>query len=178
MKQTNSDISLNPVYVVMGVSGTGKTTISKAIAEKYGYIFLEGDDYHPKENIDIMSSGRALTDENRFPWLIELSSVAAAERQKSSVLVTCSALKRIYRDEIRKHVPDVVFIHLEGGFDYIAQLVSQREGHFMPLSLLQSQFDTLEPLQADEDGVKVSIENGIETVLQDATAFMNARKSA
>jgi len=178
MKELHVDISLNPVYVVMGVSGTGKTTIAKAVAETHGCVFLEGDDFHPKENIEIMSSCRALTDENRLPWLMELSSVAAAERQKGSVLMTCSALKLIYRDEIRKHVPDVSFIHLAGSFDYIANLISKREGHFMPVSLLQSQFDTLEHLRADEDGVTIFIENGIEAVLQDVSTFMPDRNSA
>jgi len=176
MKKANADVSIGPVYVVMGVSGVGKTTIAKAIAQKHSCLFLEGDDFHPKENIEIMSSGRSLTDENRLPWLRELSLAAAKERQKSSVVVTCSALKLIYRDEIRKHLPDVSFIHLHGRFDYIAKQMSEREGHFMPVSLLQSQFDTLELLEDDETGATISVENGIEAVLLELDTYMADRK--
>jgi len=172
MKDTHMDISTAPVYVFMGVSGTGKTTIANAISQTYECVFLEGDDFHPKENIDIMSAGRALTDENRLPWLRELSSVAAAQRQKGCVLITCSSLKLIYRNEIRKHIPDASFIHLQGSFDYIEKQMSQREGHFMPVSLLQSQFDSLEPLQDSERGITISIENGIKTVLAELETFM------
>jgi len=176
MTETNVNMSLNPVYVIIGVSGVGKTTIAKAIAEQNGCLFMEGDGFHPKENIEIMSSGRSLTDENRLPWLRKLSLAAAEERQKGGVVVTCSALKRIYRDEIRKYIPDVNFIHLHGRFDYIAKQMSQREGHFMPVSLLQSQFDTLELLGDEQQGVTISVENGIEGVLQELEAFMAGNK--
>lgn len=178
MKDNSLNISTNPVYVIMGVSGTGKTTIAKAVSENYGYIFLEGDDFHSRENIDIMSSGQSLSDHNRLPWLKDLSLAAASQRQKGCVFMTCSALKLKYRDEIRKYITDVIFIHLHGSFDYIAQLMSQREGHFMPVSLLQSQFDTLELLRAEELGVMISIENGIEAVLHELEAFLSHRNSA
>lgn len=176
MKKANADISISPVYVVMGVSAVGKTTIAKAIAQKHRCLFLEGDDFHPKKNIEIMSSGRSLNDENRLPWLRELSLAAEAERQRGSVVVTCSALKLSYRDEIRKYIPDVSFIHLHGRFDYIAKQMSQREGHFMPVSLLQSQFDTLQLLGESEQGVTISVENEIEGVLQEFEAFMASNK--
>ncbi len=178
MRKTFTKNSLYPVYVVMGVAGTGKTTVAKAVAEKQNYLFLEGDDFHPPENIELMSSGRALTDAKRLPWLKELSSRAVVDRHKGTVLVTCSALKAIYRDEIRKQVPDANFIHLHGSFDYIAKLMTQREDHFMPVSLLQSQFDTLESLQKGEHGTLVSIENGFEAVMSEVGAYINNRTSA
>jgi gluconokinase len=178
MKNMDLDKSSNPVFVVMGVSGTGKTTLATALAEKHHCKFLEGDDFHPQENIDIMSSGRSLTDENRMPWLKELSLAAASHRRNEAVVVTCSSLKAIYRDEIRRQVPDVAFIHLEGSFDYVAQLMSQREGHFMPVSLLQSQFDALVSLQSEEKGIVISIENGIDAVLREAEAFLADNRNA
>jgi len=163
------------IYVIMGVSGVGKTTIAKAISQSQKSVFLEGDDFHPKENVEKMSSGQPLTDQDRMPWLKALSVAAGLKKKEGNVVMTCSALKRDYREEIGKYIPGAMFVHLEGSFDYIAEQMSRRQGHFMPTSLLRSQFDTLEPLGGDELGTTISIENGIETVLSELETFMNKK---
>jgi len=172
MRDNHADRTIASVYVVMGVSAVGKTTIAKAISQKYECLFIEGDDFHSAENVEKMSSGQSLTDQDRLPWLRKLSSAAAVKRKMGCVIMTCSALKSSYRDAIRTDVPDAKFIHLYGGFNYIAKQMSLRKGHFMPTSLLRSQFDTLEWLGEDELGVRISIENGIEAVLLEFEAFM------
>ena len=119
-----------------------------------------------------MSSGQALTDENRLPWLQRLSASAVVKRKSGAVIMSCSALKRSYRDIIRRHIADVKFIHLKGGADYIEELMASRSGHFMALSLLQSQFDSLESLGSDEAGITVSIETGISAVQEQIDIFI------
>jgi len=173
MQDIEADCPITSVYVVMGSSGVGKSTIAKAVAQKYNCIFMEGDDFHSEENVKLMSSGQALNDSNRAPWLKALSCAAAANRQANSVFITCSALKRRYRDEIRSHIPDAKFVHLHGEFDYVGALLQSREGHFMPLSLLRSQFDTLEVLEADELGITIPIEKGVDDVLAKLESFMH-----
>ncbi len=154
------------VYVVMGVSGAGKTTIAKMLSQKYGCAFIEGDDFHPVENLEIMKAGQFLSDENRLPWLKQLSLAAVSNRQDVPVFIACSALKLRYRGIIRDYIPHVQFIHLQGSFNYIKRQMEAREGHFMPLSLLRSQFDSLEPLAADEEGITICVENGVVDVLR------------
>src|SRR5687767_13492884 len=135
--------------VVMGVSGTGKTTVAVKVAEHFGWDFVEGDDLHPAANIAKMSSGVPLDDADREPWL-QAVGVAIARHQAAgtSSVVTCSALARAYRDLLRAHVsddPTVFFVHLAAPYDVLRARMESRE-HFMPAALLQSQFDTLEPL--------------------------------
>ena len=150
-----------PVHVVvMGVSATGKTTVGEAVAADLGYEFIEGDDYHPRANIDKMSKGIALTDEDRMPWLKALSALMARRHALgTSTVLTCSALRRSYRDVLRASVPggDVFFVHLHAPFDVLERRMAQRTKHFMPTSLLVSQFQTLEPLEDDEAGVLVDV---------------------
>lgn len=137
--------------VVMGVSGCGKTSVGRALAGLLGWTFLEGDEFHPPENIAKMGAGIPLGDEDRWPWLDTIADRIATERAKGQpVVVSCSALKRRYRDRLRAGAPRVLFLHLAGDRDLILGRMSQRTGHYMPPTLLDSQFAALEPLQADE----------------------------
>ncbi|MEE1964034.1 gluconokinase [Allomuricauda taeanensis] len=135
----------NKVLVVMGVSGTGKTTVGKLLSEKMGYPFFDGDDYHPEENIKKMKTGSPLDDNDRKGWLIRLNQLAL-EHKKSGAVIACSALKKNYRGLLRAGLgSNIRFIYLNGSFELIKSRLENRKGHFMPLELLQSQFDTLEP---------------------------------
>lgn len=138
------------VYVVMGVSGSGKSTVGKLIAEKLGAQFAEGDSFHPPENVEKMRHGHPLDDNDRAPWL---AAMAAAIRdwnaRGETVVLSCSALKRRYRDVLRTG-GDVRFIHFAGDKALIAKRLANRKGHYMPASLLDSQFAALEPPGADE----------------------------
>src|SRR3954452_11399129 len=131
--------------VVMGVSATGKTTIGEELAEELGCEFIEGDSLHPSENIHKMEQGIALTDEDRWPWLEAIAElVAVRDHEGVSTVVTCSALKRAYRDVLRGAAP-TFFVHLEAPFEVLEKRMGARTKHFMPTSLLTSQFDDLEP---------------------------------
>ncbi|MEU0536898.1 gluconokinase [Amycolatopsis tolypomycina] len=138
------------VIVVMGVSGSGKTTIGTALAEALGVEYAEADTFHPKANIDKMTAGTPLTDEDRAPWLAAIAGWIR-EHQASGGVVTSSALKRRYRDVLRGG-GDVWFAHLHGDRTILAERMKSRSGHFMPVSLLDSQLADLEPLQDDEPG--------------------------
>jgi len=133
------------VIVVMGVSGSGKTTVGRALAERLGWIFADGDDFHPAANVAKMRAGVALTDEDRWPWL---DAIAAWIRETCAhgerCIIASSALKRAYRERIRAGRADLRFVYLAGNYDLIAARMAERDGHYMPLSLLKSQFDTLE----------------------------------
>ncbi|GAA5168518.1 gluconokinase [Ornithinimicrobium tianjinense] len=149
----------DPVHlVVMGVSGTGKSTVAELLVEQLGWDFCEGDDLHPRSNIDKMSSGQPLTDEDRWPWLEALVAwTAERDREGVSTILTCSALRRSYRDVLRKGGPGTRFIHLTGDPDLLAERMEHRTRHFMPASMLESQLATLEPLEDDEPGVVVDV---------------------
>lgn len=135
----------NRVLVVMGVSGTGKTTIGKLLSEKLGHPFFDGDDFHPEENIQKMQAGRPLDDNDRKGWLLRLNQLAL-EHKKTGAVIACSALKKNYRGLLRAGMgSNIKFIYLKGSFELIKSRLENRNGHFMPLELLQSQFDTLEP---------------------------------
>jgi gluconokinase len=138
-----------PPLIVMGVSGCGKSTVGAAIARAHGLVFLDGDELHPAASVAKMAAGIPLTDDDRRPWL---DAVADALANGRADIIACSALRRGYRDRIRAGVPDAYFIHLDGGPDLIASRIATRAHEFMPVSLLASQFATLEPLQDDEAG--------------------------
>jgi gluconokinase len=143
------------IVVVMGVSGVGKTTIGKRLAEALGARLLEGDDFHPKANIEKMSRGEALTDADRKPWLERLAAELDASRAKGeSVVLTCSALRRSYRDILRAGHDDVEFVFLDAAQSVIQKRIDARKGHFMPPSLLDSQFAALERPGTDERAVR------------------------
>ncbi|MEV4990360.1 gluconokinase [Pseudarthrobacter sp. LMD1-1-1.1] len=137
--------------VVMGVAGSGKSTLAAALSRQLGWACAEADEFHPAANIAKMSQGIPLQDEDRWPWLEEIRDwmTAQAAAGKSTVL-TCSALKRGYRDLLSGAQGRVVFLHLDGGADLISQRMQGREGHFMPPTLLPSQLATLEPLTPEE----------------------------
>ncbi|MEV4602227.1 gluconokinase [Amycolatopsis sp. NPDC049253] len=138
------------VIVVMGVSGSGKTTVGEALAERLGVEYAEADTFHPKANIEKMTAGHALTDADREPWLQAIAHWIASH-QESGGVVSSSALKRRYRDELRTG-GNVWFLHLHGERDVLAERMQTRKGHFMPVSLLDSQLADLEPLGPDEPG--------------------------
>ena len=144
--------------VVMGVSGSGKTTVGEALAERLGWRFIEGDSFHPEENVAKMSAGIPLDDNDRAPWLKALASeIARDEAAGRPSVIGCSALKRAYRDILRSGAPRVRFVHVHGDRAVLADRLSHRAGHFFPASLLDSQLATLEPLGSGEDGVVVDV---------------------
>ena len=146
--------------VVMGVSGSGKSTIGRPVAERLGCPFRDADSFHPKANIEKMRSGEPLTDDDRWPWLEAIADWIAEHRAAGTTcVVTCSALKRAYRDIVTNNQSrDVRLVYLKGDFDLIAARLKARKGHFMPPALLQSQFAALEEPDADEHPITVSID--------------------
>ncbi|MCZ2525803.1 gluconokinase [Streptomyces sp. HB2AG] len=157
----------------MGVSGSGKTTVGGLLADRLGVPYAEADDFHPPANIAKMSAGVPLDDEDRRPWLDAIAAWARDRGSRGGV-VSCSALARRYRDRLRENAPGLFFLHLDGDFDLIAGRVARREGHFMPPSLLRSQFDALEPLGADERGAVVGVEGDAGEVTDRALAALSA----
>jgi gluconokinase len=158
--------------VVMGVTGTGKSTVARHLARDLGVELVEGDDHHPPGNIAKMSVGMPLTDEDRRPWLEELAGVVAdAHARGESTVLACSALRRAYRDTLRGDLgpAGMLFVHLHAPRAVLARRM-QRRTHFMPPSLLRSQLDTLEPLEPDEAGVTVDVTRPVDEVLRHARA--------
>lgn len=144
--------------IVMGVSGSGKTTVGRAMAERWGDEFIESDELHSASDVHKMSSGVPLDDDDRWPWLraigAQLRDAAAADR---GTVTACSALKREYRDLLRGSAPGAFFVELDGPLDVVRERVLARHHEFMSPSLLQSQYDTLEPLEPDELGLRVEV---------------------
>ncbi|SFR37365.1 gluconokinase [Litoreibacter janthinus] len=149
--------------IVMGVAGSGKSSVGHAVAEALGAVYFDGDDLHPQSNIDKMAAGTPLDDSDRAPWLDRVG--AALAEADGPTLIGCSALKLSYRDRIRAVCPETRFAHLAGTREVIEARMSARTGHFMPVSLLDSQFATLEPLQPQEDGFAVDIAQEFEDVV-------------
>jgi gluconokinase len=143
------------VVVVMGVAGSGKSTIAQLLAQQLGWTSIEGDDLHPPQNVAKMAAGTPLSDAEREPWLREISQ--RINQTEGNQVITCSALRRSYRDILRTADARVRFLHLSGSQDVLGSRLGGRIDHFMPSSLLVSQLDTLEPLGPDEDGVSVDI---------------------
>ncbi|MBU8808329.1 gluconokinase [Mycolicibacterium goodii] len=158
--------------VVMGVSGSGKSTVGAALAQRLRVPFADADDFHPPANIEKMSAGHALDDDDRRPWL-ESIGTWLAEHPDGGVM-SCSALKRAYRDQLRRHCPDIEFLHLEGSMETIGRRQASRPGHFMPASLLESQFKTLEPLEADERGIAIDVDQSIDDIIEN---YVSTRES-
>lgn len=145
-----------PVLVVMGVSGCGKSTVGALLAGRLGWPFAEGDDFHPAANVAKMHSGHPLDDDDRWPWLAKVAAwVDERLDTVSGGVITCSALKRKYRDVIRRD--GVVFVYLHGTHQQIADRLTARHGHFMPAALLDSQFAALEEPAPDENALRVEI---------------------
>jgi gluconokinase len=151
---------MNPgVIVVMGVAGSGKSTIAADLARRLGWRFAEGDAFHPPANVAKMREGVALGDADRWPWLDAIAAWIADTRAPGErCVVACSALKRTYRERLAAGRDDVRFVYLQGAYDLVARRMAARSGHYMPLALLRSQFDTLEEPGSDENPVVLSIE--------------------
>ena len=154
--------------VVMGVSGSGKTTVADKLAERLGWDFEDGDIFHPASNVAKMSAGQPLTDEDRWPWLRAIAEdIGRVCEAGQRVVIACSALKRVYRDILVHERNDVRIIYLNGTQQLIADRLAARKGHFMPPGLLTSQFKTLEPPGASENPVTVSIDASVDAIVDD-----------
>jgi carbohydrate kinase (thermoresistant glucokinase family) len=160
-----------PRWVVMGVSGCGKSLIGSLLAQRLGVPHVEGDAEHPLAKIEKMSAGIPLTDDDRTGWLMILQArVKQAKEEGRGMVLSCSSLKRRYRDLLRDGDPGLVFLHLVGDRALITERMRARSNHFMPLDLLDSQFRDLEPLQPDERGIAVSIVLTPEQIVDEALA--------
>lgn len=154
-------------WVVMGVSGCGKSTVGQALAGALGVPYIEGDQFHPPANVAKMSAGVALDDADRHDWLQALAGqIHSARLLNTGLVLGCSALKRKYRDQLRAADPALRFAHLSGARELIADRMQARVGHYMPLSLLDSQLHVLEPLQQDEAGITLDIADAPETLVR------------
>jgi gluconokinase len=160
-----------PVIVVMGVSGSGKSTVGGLLAERLGVPYAEADDFHPAANIAKMSAGRPLDDADRAPWLDAIAGWIAGRGDRGGV-VSCSALRRRYRDRLRAAAPGLIFVHLDGPPELIASRLAARMRHFMPAGLLDSQLEALEPLAADESGAVIPIDGGPQQIAERALAAL------
>jgi carbohydrate kinase (thermoresistant glucokinase family) len=159
--------SRRPHVVAMGVSGAGKSTIGALVAAALEVPFVDGDALHPLTNVEKMAAGRPLDDADRWPWLATVGAALAAAGD-GGLVIACSALKRSYRDAIRAEDPAVVFLHLHGDRDVLARRLEGRSDHFMPASLLDSQFATLEELESDERAVVVDVDADVPTIVDAA----------
>ena len=163
------DRSKSPcALIVMGVSGSGKSTVAAALAKKLSWTFEDGDAFHPASNVAKMSAGHPLTDEDRWPWLRAIADeIDRVCRAGGRVVIACSALKRAYRDVLVRGRDDVRIVFLDGSKDLIAERMARRKDHFMPPGLLDSQFRTLEPPRADEKPITVPIDAPVEAIVDD-----------
>ncbi|MDP9177323.1 MAG: gluconokinase [Gemmatimonadota bacterium] len=156
------------LYVVMGVTGSGKSTVGATLAHALGVDFVEGDDYHPLENVKHMASGIPLTDDDRAGWLRALAMrIREARDAGRGLVLTCSALRRSYRDVLRGAAPELRFVFLKGSRELIAERLAERRGHFMPASLLDSQIATLEEPTRDEHALEYDIAQPPEKIVDD-----------
>lgn len=162
----------NRKIVVMGVSGCGKSTVGEHLATELGLEYKDGDELHPQSNIDKMASGQALDDDDRAWWLVQVGKWL---RDRDSGVIACSALKRSYRDLIRTKAPGTIFVHLHGDYDLLLSRMNSRENHFMPSTLLDSQFATLEPLGEDEEAKVFDIALSVDEIVAEAADWVRNR---
>ncbi|MER6317997.1 gluconokinase [Streptomyces sp. NPDC001581] len=171
-------MSTQRVIVVMGVAGTGKTTVGRLLATALGIPYAEGDAFHPAANVAKMSAGTPLDDADRWPWLDAIGQWIRDCAGLRGGVVAASSLKRAYRDRLRASAPGAVFVHLTGERPLIEERMAARKGHFMPTTLLDSQFATLEPLQEDEVGVVVGVSGSPEEITERALAALRLLDTA
>lgn len=165
-------MSKKTIYYIMGVSGCGKSTVGKLLAQELNIEFFDGDDFHPESNVKKMASGKALDDQDREGWLKTLNLVAQQHRKVGAV-IACSALKQSYRDLLQKDLhKETLFVFLKGSFDEILARVQDRKDHFMPTDLLQSQFDALED---PTDAFNISIQLSPEEIVSEILNFSNQK---
>ena len=163
--------------VVMGVSGCGKTTVASALARRLGWDFVEADALHPAANVEKMRAGTPLTDDDRWPWLDAIAARIEAGREEGRVsVVACSALKKRYRERLSGGRGDVRFVYLKGEYDTILPRLAARSGHYMPASLLKSQFEALEEPAGDEHAVTLDIKAPVLDLLDRVTAELAAHR--
>ena len=161
------------ILFIMGVSGSGKSTIGKLLAQALDCPFFDGDDFHPEANLKKMAAGKALNDKDRYGWLVDLN-VLAKNNLKNGAVIACSALKESYRDLLQAGIDNVVhYIYLKGSFKQVLERLEQRQDHFMPVKLLQSQFDALSP---PKNAVVVSINQQPEKIVQEILTPLNENK--
>lgn len=170
---TSSPTHRIPLVVVMGVSGSGKTSVGAELAVRLGVPFADGDELHPSANVAKMSSGMPLTDDDRWPWLRIVGRTLGAARRRG-VVVACSSLKRSYRDVITECAPSVIFVHLDGPRQLLLERLRARQGHFMPVELLDSQIADLEHLDVGERHVVIDVTPPLRQVVDDAAAAVRA----
>lgn len=165
--------------VVMGVSGCGKSTVGRALAQALGRAYVEGDELHPPRNVALMAAGTPLTDDDRAGWLDAVAQRLVDEAARTpGVVVSCSALKRAYRNRLRAAAPGMKFVYLHGPLALLQQRLAQRKGHYMPASLLQSQLDALQPPTADEAALAFEISPGPERIVRDVVAALATSQPA
>jgi gluconokinase len=162
-----------PLVVVMGVSGCGKSTVGRLIAQRLACEFLEGDDLHPPRNLERMAAGIALTDHDRRDWLKAIAEqLADAHAARYGLIVSCSALKRSYRNQLRTASSELAFVHIHGSLDVLEARMLSRTGHFMPPSLLASQLQTLEPPGPDERCITLDAALPPENIAEQASVWL------
>lgn len=161
--------------VVMGVQGVGKTTTGRMLASRLGVPFIDGDSLHPARNVALMAAGTPLDDADREPWLRLVGDTIAQHAAAGGAVVACSALKRAYRDTLRAHASSLYIVEPWGPIELVAARIAARSHQYMPATLLQSQYDTLEPLEADELGIRVSVERSPEEIVEEILADYAAR---
>jgi len=166
-----TQVNIPKQIVIMGVSGSGKSSIGTSLAREAGMQFIDGDDLHPTANKEKMAAGIPLNDEDRWPWL---DLVGLSLQMPGGAIVACSALKVAYRDRIRMLAPDVAFVHLTGSFELLSERLGGRKDHFMPATLLQSQLDTLQQLEPQERGVVAEVGGSELEILLDVTTKLQA----
>jgi carbohydrate kinase (thermoresistant glucokinase family) len=154
-----------PRLIIMGVSGCGKSTVGERLAQRLGVPFLEGDALHPPHNVALMAAGTPLTDADRVDWLDAIASRLSALHAGEGIVVSCSALKRVYRDRLRAATSELQFVHLHGDHALLAARLGQREGHYMPPALLISQLETLETPSTDEAALSLDIAEPVDRLV-------------
>lgn len=164
------------VLVVMGVSGSGKTSIAEGLRERLGWVFQEGDELHSKENVAKMAAGTPLTDEDRFPWLDRCAEwLRARIAVGEGGLLTCSALRRLYRERLGEGTPGLLFLYIKVPEEVLRERMARRKGHYMPPSLLPSQLRTLEEPTDDEPVLTIPVERTIDETVADVIAALKIR---